>query len=228
MSPLGANQTLVEIIGVAGSGKSSLARALEGQGYFGPPFISASNPRHLAVMLRSLPRLWLLVAHNLIRRPRFSWADFKLMAYITGWRQFLGTTPGLSASTLVFDQGPLYALGRLEAKGLGIASTRTYERWWREMLRSWAAEISLIVWVDATNEKLLERINERPQDHAIKGLPTDDGIRFIDHYRTVFNRLLALVEKQDASEIARFDTTTLDTDRLAQLVGKLVRNHSSQ
>ena len=228
MNSSAANPFFVEIIGVAGSGKSSLARALANSGYVTPPFISASNPRHLAVILRVLPRLWLLVTQNLARSPRMSWADFKLMAYVTGWRKFLDDHPDLRNSTLVFDQGPLYALGRLEAKGLGIASTPTFRRWWDEMLSSWAADISLIVWVDATDERLIERISRRSKGHAVKGRPADESSRFIAHYREVFARMLARVEEANAADVVRFDTTTLDTGELAERVERLIRDQSSQ
>lgn len=228
MNTRAAHPIFVEIIGVAGSGKSSLARALVSNGYAQPPFISASNPRHLAVMLRALPRLWVLLAQNLIRHPRMTWADFKLMAYVTGWREFLRGLPEYDDSALVFDQGPLYALGRLEAKGLGIASTDTFERWWVEMLSVWAAEISLIVWVDATDEQLIKRINQRSQDHAMKGRPPGEGNRFVGHYREVFTRLLTRVEELEGTDVVRFDTTQHDTDELATRVQDWIRDHSSQ
>jgi deoxyadenosine/deoxycytidine kinase len=228
MNSGGTRPISVEIIGVAGSGKSSLARALAGNSYTRPPFISASDPRHLAVILRVLPRLWPLLVQGVTRSPRMSWADFKLMAYITGWREYLTRLPEARESTLVFDQGPLYALGRLEAKGLGMASTPAYQRWWDEMLSLWAAEISMVVWLDATEEQLLDRINRRPQDHEIKGRPDDESSKFIGHYREVFRRLLARIEELGAAEVVSFDTTALDTDQLSELVQELVRNHSSQ
>lgn len=219
---------IIEILGIAGSGKSSLARALLDGGYVRPPFISASNPQHLIVMLRSLPRLWPLIAQNLTRPPRMTWADFKLMAYITGWRSFLQGLPGYHDQTLVFDQGPLYALGRLEARGLGIVSTRNFRRWWDEMLSVWANEMSLVVWLDAGDAHLLDRINERSQNHTIKDRPVEEGARFIGRYRKVFTFLLSRVEVLSTTEVFRFDTTNLSTVELAERVHDWVRNHSNQ
>lgn len=227
MKPPDIRPILVEIIGVAGTGKSSLARALASDGYTEPPFISASNPRHLVVLLRALPRLWAHFVGNLARRPRMSWADFKLMAYVTGWREFLRGSPEYRDSTLIFDQGPLYALGRLEAKGLGVASTPTFRRWWDEMLSAWAAEISLVIWLDAADAELARRINQRSQGHVIKGRPIEESDRFLRHYRDVFAEVLRRVESE-ATEVVRFDTTTLDLEELTDTARNLIRSHSSQ
>lgn len=213
----------VEVLGVAGSGKSSLAKALANSGHIQPPFIGVSNPRHLVVVLRVLPLLWPLLVSNLTRSPRMTWPDFKLMAYVTGWREFLRGQPEYGDSTLVLDQGPLYALGRLEAKELGVASTPRFRVWWDEMLSAWAGEISLIVWLDAANDQLIQRINRRPQDHTIKGVSTDEANRFLDHYRKVFTRLLKRVEELGGGDVVRVDTTNLDPDELVEQVQDLIR-----
>lgn len=212
---------LIELVGVAGSGKSSVASALYDDAYVQPPFISARNPRHLMQLLLAIPELSPLLILGLLRKPRTTWADFKLMVYVTRWRGFFLRRIENHDGPVVFDQGPLYALARLEAKGLGIGSTEAFRRWWGRMLTKWAKEMSLVIWLDATNEDLIRRINERAGSHTIKGAPTREATRFLDHYRTVFANLLRRVEQQGA-EVVRVDTSDMERSEVVDSVRRLL------
>lgn len=151
-----------------------------------------------------------------------TWADLKLMVYVTRWRAFFLSRVESHEGPIVFDQGPLYALARLKAKGLGIASTPAFLRWWEKMVTMWAGEMSLVIWLDASNEELLRRINERDGDHIIKGAPNDEGIVFLDHYRGVFEDVLDRVERSAGVEVVRMDTSEMGRDEVVHSVQALL------
>lgn len=227
MSPAGSTQrrdtpTLVEITGVAGSGKSTLTSALQGidESYQRAEFIHTRNPRHLLYLLGSLPRLLPILVPGLVRRPRMRWADVKLMAYVTAWSKFLARRPEYSSGIVLLDQGPVYSLVRLEAKALGVTTSDVFRRWWREMLAVWATELSLIVWLDAADDLLRSRINQRPQSHVIKDDTVDTGRQFITHYRSVFQQALDDIEQSGTAEVLRFQTDDTPADRIAGEVSK--------
>ncbi len=57
-----------------------------------------------------------------------SWAEFKLMMYVTRWRSVFRRDRDRRDGITVLDQGPIYALVRLKAEGKPFTTTRAFER----------------------------------------------------------------------------------------------------
>jgi hypothetical protein len=180
-------------------------------------FIHARRPSHLAQIVRGIPRLSPILLGGLTRPPRMSWREYKLLVYVTRWRLLLGrrTSPG---TVLLFDQGPLYALVRLTAEGKPFAARPSFERWRDEMLGIWAGEFSALIFLDAPDAVLWDRINRRPQGHTAKGEEAKEGLRFIARYRRSFENLLGTVEALGGPQVVRFDTGSTTAAEIAERV----------
>lgn len=214
----------VEILGVAGAGKSTLAtRLAAGAGVEMADFIHTRRPSHLLEVVRGIPRLLPTLFVGITRSPRMSWPEWKLLVYVTRWRSFLERrTP--SGTVLLFDQGPLYALVRLEAEGKAFTTRPAFERWRDEMLAEWVGELSLVVFLDAPDAVLWERINVRPQGHKAKGEEAKEGLRFIARYRRSFDALLGKVEESGGPQVVRYDTGSTTPERIAERVDAVLRS----
>lgn len=212
-----ARSCLVEITGVAGAGKSTLTRALcdADSMYMRAEFIHTRAPSHLVYVIRSIPRLLTILAANLSRKPRMSWADFKLMVYVTQWRSFIQRRPEYREGITVLDQGPMYALVRLKARQRGVASSRSFQRWWDEMLTMWADTLSAVVWLDAPADVLRARINGRVQAHAVKGVSDEASQRFVAEYHGLFEEVFGRLERSGRPKLWRFDTGDHSVELLA-------------
>jgi thymidylate kinase len=214
----------IEILGVAGAGKSTLATLLErSAGVEMATFIHARRPSHLVQIVRGIPRLLPIAVGGLTRPPRMSWSEFKLLVYVTRWRRVLRRRmpPG---AVLVFDQGPLYALVRLTAEGKPFTTRQAFERWREEMLGSWARELTALIFLDAPDAVLWDRINERPQGHKAKGEEAKAGLRFIARYRRSFEDLLRRVEALAGPEVLRFDTSSMTAAQITEKIEPLLRD----
>lgn len=218
--------TLVEVTGVAGSGKSTATSILTGGSFSRADFISARDLKQLPLFLRSLPRLVPLFVENLRRVPRMTWADFKLMVFISSWDTYL--RGAATEEPLVFDQGPLYALVRLRAKGIGVASTAAFARWWSEMLGKWLDAISLVIWLDADDEVLLSRLNSREQSHDLQGAPVEASREFFGRYRSLFDEIGLEIERRDRPAIHRIDTGQLRADQVAEAITSFMGSQSER
>lgn len=221
-----ASHTLVEITGVAGSGKSTITSILTDGEYARAPFISARDPKQISLFLRSLPQVVPLIVGNARRPPRMTWADFKLMVYISSWDTYLEKMP--SPETFIFDQGPLYALARLRAKGIGVASTPAFAGWWSEMLGKWLDEISLVIWLDADDNVLLERVNRRDGAHDLRGAPVERAKEFLRRYRTLFAEIESEIQHRGRPELQRIDTGRLGVDDAAEAAIDAVASRREQ
>lgn len=213
----------VEILGVAGAGKSTVVRLLgEGPGFTRAEFIHTRKPSHLLQVARGLPRLMPILIGGITRRPRISWPEVKLLAYVTRWRFFLGRRMPAPGTILLFDQGPLYALVRLQAEGKGFTTSSAFDVWREEMLERWASELSAVVWLDAPDPVLWSRINERSQGHRTKGEEADAGHSFIERYRRSFDALLRRMEELGGPEVHRFDTSTAAAEQIVETLRPLL------
>jgi len=209
------NRCLVEVAGVAGSGKSTLTRSMcEDAGFSVGGFIHTRLPSHLLRVARAVPRLLPILASDR-RRPHMSWPEFKLMVYVTRWRNVLHREMHRRGGVTVLDQGPIYALVRLKAEGKPFTISPAFEAWWEDMLQVWVEELSTVVWLDASDDVLWQRINGRSQLHKKKGEADDEGRRFIDTYRHSFEAVLDRMESSGTPEVLRFDTEEATADQLA-------------
>jgi hypothetical protein len=165
----------VELLGPPAAGKSTLARWLAGSP--GATVLKDHDPldaRALALGLtRSLP-----VA--LVHPPD---ADAARWA---AWAGRLSAAPALAARRLragydvvVFDQGPVYTLGRMEA----LRGRKVGAGWWCDRLVDTAGLLDLLVLVDATTEALAERVVRRGGAHPAAALPRDDLLRYLQQQR---------------------------------------------
>jgi deoxyadenosine/deoxycytidine kinase len=219
---------LVEVAGVAGAGKSTLTRLLcqSEADCSRADFIHARTPEHLAYIAHSLPRLLPILAGNLRLSPHLNWADFKLLVYVTEWHRFLNRKPEYDHGFTLLDQGPIYALVRLKAESKAAASDPAFERWWNQMLELWADQLSAIIWLDAADQVIWDRINERGQRHKTKGEPLDVGRRFVTRYRRLFEEVLDRVNILGGPEILRFDTSDMGSENIAEQLGPFLAARS--
>ena len=215
---------LVEVTGVAGAGKSTLTRHLLHATTDGTlaEFIHTRTPRHLAHVAHSIPHLMPILAGNLIRAPRLSWADFKLLAYVTEWDRFLDRSLTDRPGITLLDQGPIYALVRLKAQAKGVTRGASFARWWSGSIERWAGELDVVVFLDASDRVLWERINGRSQPHRTKGEPGDVGREFIARYRRLFEEALGRLDVPGGPEILRFDTSATAGKRIAAEVAPIL------
>ena len=227
-APTPAPALRVEILGVAGSGKSTLARVLRSDPDTAQAdFIHTRIPGHLLELLRSLPRLLPVLADGLLRRPRISWREVKLLAYATRWRSFVGA-PWSDTAVVVFDQGPLYAIVRLAAEGKPFTRRPSFARWRTATLHACRSGIDVVVWLDAPDEVLWRRINERVQAHTTKGGDAASGYRFIGRYRAAFELLAGELDVPGGPTIVRLDTGDRSPDRIADGVRALLAERRSE
>jgi thymidylate kinase len=209
---------LVEVTGVAGSGKSTLVRRLcdELPDARRATFIETRHPRHLAASIGAIPAMAPILVRNVGPAPRMGWADVKLLAYVTRWDRVLRDTPAYRGGVTALDQGPLYALVRLRAQGRRVGRSAAFARWWDASLARWARAIRLVVSLDADDAVLLERINRRDQGHATKGGPEEDARAFLARYRSLFAETLGRLERPGGPTILRFDTGEMTSEEIVE------------
>jgi adenylate kinase family enzyme len=211
---------VVEVMGPAGSGKSTLSRALsERDDNIAPDIdVRLSKLDKIPFVIGNIVRL----LPTYLRRHRHSrWFDrreTRSMAYLQAGLQLLEQEAPDDDTVTVLDHGPIYRLAFLREFGPEITTSHTYRRWWSNLLKQWGARIDMIVWLDAPDVLLLQRIRARDSWHAVKGKSDREAYDILRRYREAFERTLAEFLDVRRARVLRFDTGQLSTEEIADEV----------
>lgn len=198
---------IVELVGPAGAGKSTLAQG-----------VSATDKS-----IRSGLSLWGLPRIDLIRSA-LALAPTIAAAALGGAASRL--RPGEIAQmirlgalrravrreaqrhrVILLDEGPVFALSWLDVffKRNG---DRVPAAWRRRVVADWALLLDVVVFIDASDSTLVQRIRTRDKPHMVKDLPDAEIHGFAEGFRAAFDRVIA-----ELSKAGHLIVDALNTDR---------------
>lgn len=204
-----------EIVGVAGTGKSTLARLLAQQpALFAPGnLLYTRRPAALPAVVRhflgAIPVLW--------QQPQLSWTEIKLMIYLDGWQNYL-VSPEKRFKHIYLDQGPVYSLARLGTIAPPLDQLPAYVNWRRQVMQRWAQTLDLIICLDAPDAVLSERIHGRQQAHEVKSADFLTVSHFLQQYRREYGRITRQLNQQFGVKLLTFDTSKINPGQLQQAI----------
>lgn len=206
------DRVLIEIAGPAGSGKTTLARMMiqsNSRTVLGET-LQLRKPDHLSIFLPNAASLVPLVLSPAAGRA-YSWDEFKSMVYLNAWPKLLKKQAG-EADLILLDHGPVFRMAMLNAFGPPRLQEHSAKPWWKAMFQQWAKRLDFVVWLDAPDSVLQQRIDYRERDHAVKGQSIRDVTEFLRRYRESYHYILECLQKESELAILSFDSskTTLD------------------
>jgi hypothetical protein len=208
---------VAEIIGPAGSGKTSLSILLGGSEDIrtGLSLWRWSPGPLLAGSFWSLPNLISLC----YSRKRFGWHDVKLIIQLNALLRAVRQESAKGYDALLLDEGTVFALAKLLALGHGGALTGQSDQLMQGLFDRLAQMLDAIIWLDAPDEVLVQRIRERAKPHIMK-YESDAEIQ--DHlafYRSSFERVVSELSKRNGLKVFRFNT---DQEPLEAIAAKVL------
>jgi thymidylate kinase len=218
------NPCVVEIVGVAGAGKSTLVRTLVArhERLRVDDTLHTRQPRHWPAALRGAIRSLPLIVTGSIGPRRLRWDEVRFMLYVAGWSRRL-TRRRLDDECLLIDQGPIFSLARLRVGDAGVTTTAAYRRWEAAMIDEWARVLGVVVWLDADDRVITLRINRRGQRHEIKGTSPDHVERFLSDYRRCFDEIIGRVERAPRGpRVVRVDSSLVEAPELGDEVEQIL------
>ena len=201
---------VIEIVGPAGAGKTTLYQALDCDHEtfqlenFPDVRKVVDAPFFISNGLRLLPSLFGLHQSNSrqLTRREFAW-----MTILKGWSTLLQKQSTSANKEIVLDQGPVYLLAEMRLFGPEYLKQKSAERLWQDLFDRWSVTLDMVLWLDASDEVLFDRIRSRPQEHIVKDQPTQVVYEFLNSYRTEYEFILAtLTAKNINLKVLKFDT----------------------
>ena len=186
---------IVELVGVAGVGKTTVAGLLCQRS-------SAVLPVEMP-LYRNIWQMPFFVRNTCLSLPWFvklaqqrksGWLSRREMAWaviLEGWPRALKERSSNGETVLLLDQGPVFLLAKLGEFGPGVLASYVAQNWWSRQYRQCAGAIDMVIWLDAPDEVCAERIRRREKWHEVKDAPDEIIIEFERRYRMAYERVIA-------------------------------------
>jgi shikimate kinase len=211
---------IVELIGLAGAGKTTLAQALSqrDEKIQVAADIKLRKKEHLLLFTGYVPFLLPVFLRRSRSSRWFTWDEIKAMVYLRGWPRVLRQQASTSGPVILLDHGPVFKLATLSAFGPERLKSPGFEPWWDNMFKQWADTLDIVIRLDAPERVLVERINARNQRHAVKGSSELEAQKFLRRYQMSYEQILAKLTAQGKPRLFHFDTDRASTEQIVEEV----------
>jgi thymidylate kinase len=203
---VGPDVLVAEVLGPPGAGKTTILEALSSRL---PATITPVRAYRSRRLLPAYARAGVAVAPMVWSGARGAvdpWKHVNWMIRMQASTRVLTAQRPASGGVVLFDQGPAYTLVRLRRP---VDETTAYERWWRQMAERWARLLDVVIFLDAADEVLLERIRGRTKAHAVKDIPAARADRILTDYRRQCEDVAgALAASGQGARVHRLDTSS--------------------
>jgi len=224
-----------EIIGPSGAGKSTLSNLLN----------SMNAPIVAGITIWGLPR-WILAKSSFVSFPAFVGMVIEDGAFnIENGKQIIRLHAfydyfrlsilrkrtienGVSMkpkNAFFLDEGVVFALTKINTEHQNLQ--RSLKQWEKNVLNRWSKMLDTIVWLDAPNSILIERIRSRSKSHRMKYESDDKINEFLTRYRAAYLRTVTRLQARGNLRVLKFDTQERSPESIAdELIGFLDTNES--
>ena len=208
---------VAEIIGPAGAGKTTLTQLLRNR-----------NNVRVGLSVWKLP-LWLLSVSALSslpdlltfcgRREHLSWDDLKLVIQHNALLRLINREAPKGYRALLMDEGNVFALAKLRAFGSEVVK-RNEGRSMQNLVNKVVPTLDAVIWLDAPDRVLAQRIRERNKEHRMKDKSDAEIKEHLSLYRSSFEGVVDDLRKRNGSslQVYRFSTDQQPLEQIAENV----------
>jgi hypothetical protein len=160
---------------------------------------------YAVVLAWNLVTVFVMLARRRALRLPWNRERLLMMAYLQALPRALRGRQGI----VVFDQGPIYLLTRPILLDERLAS------WWQRTFDAWSSLLDAVVWLEAPDAVLLERINARSKVHRLKGRQDQAALEVLAEGRRAHQDAIRRLDgRASTPAILRFDTSRRSAEQI--------------
>jgi thymidylate kinase len=221
---------IIELVGPAGAGKTTLSRALK---HRSPKIqigaeIELRKIHYIPIFIRNALLLLPIILYRWHYSRWFTWEEIKYLIYLRGWPRILKHQALQGGDAILLDHGPVFKLATLNGFGPVRLQTKGFGSWWNKMFKEWASIVDIVIWLDAPDPVLEQRINSRNQRHAVKGKSEFEVLHFLARYRTSYEQILAKWATYGEPILFQFDTSQTTIEQVADEVLRTINSYHEE
>lgn len=115
----------------------------------------------------------------------------------------------------ILAPGSVYWLTGIRDYCPKITASQEYAKWGDEKLRQWRQALDLIIWLDAPNELLLDRVTARAESHQAKNQSPKETLEEISRLRKGYGEIISLMTTQGGPRLLQFRTDQISPEQIA-------------
>lgn len=211
-----ARAVVVELVGPAGAGKTTLAQGVSAADSTVRSGLSLWGLPRRRLMQSAIALLPTILGAGINRSP-LSAGEIAQMVRLGALRRVV-EAEAVRHRVIILDEGPVFALSWLEVffsrKGDHVPAS-----WRRRVIAEWATLLDVVVFIDASDITLANRIREREKPHMVKHLPDAEIFGFAAGFRRAFER--AIGELSQAGHVV-VDTLSTESDPVDENTARLM------
>jgi nicotinamide riboside kinase len=195
---------VVELVGPAGAGKTTLAHGVSAADATVRSGLSLWGLPRRRLLRSALALVPTIVGAGINRTPLRA-GEVAQMIRLGALRSVVEDEASRHR-VIILDEGPVFALSWLEVF-FSRNGDRVPASWRRRVIAEWATLLDVVVFIDASDITLASRIRTREKDHMVKDLPDEEIFGFSAGFRRAFERAVG-----ELSEAGHIVVDSLKTD----------------
>ncbi len=209
---------LIEMVGIGGAGKSTLLKALQQRNEKIQTLPLPNKTRYMPVMAKLLG-VWFPLYLMKYRQGRWlTMEEIRNIGYLDTWLGYIRSQVRARDLTVVLDPGSVYWLSALQEFGPALTRAPYFQRWWENKLDQWSSALDVIVWLEAPNELLLQRVLARQEWHEAKYQSPQVALEYFERYRIWYQKMIARMTHRKNIKVFHYRTDRISTEQMAEEV----------
>lgn len=211
---------VVELVGPAGAGKSTLAQNVhraDASVQVGPNLWGLPRFRLMRGAIALVPT----IVVSAMRKRRLRWREITQMIRLDALRRVLRRMKSRHRIILL-DEGPVFGISWLDL-AFAKRGAQAPARWRRRALERWSHLIDSVIFLDADDKQLAGRIRTRAKGHRMENGSNVAIQRFANGFRKAFEQVIGELKTTGNVAVDQVRTDGQLSQSTARLRAKLAR-----
>jgi deoxyadenosine/deoxycytidine kinase len=211
---------ICEIVGVAGAGKTTISHLLNQRNVDIQTVFQFKRIKKIPILLHISPLLIKDFFYRFRKGRMFTWREIKEILHIKMILDYLERQSLDHPKVSLLDHGPLFVLTCLHLFFLKRITTKSLTKLWDDIFNQLSSILDVVIWLDAPDNVLKERIDSRSGWHIVQEKQNQDAYEFLAGFRTSYKYVIShLTASNKDLRVLCFNT---HEESLNQVVEKII------